>query len=60
MNQEAPENLISRDSVRETINKLIAERDAYVIQVNQQIAAQNGAIGILEGLLAPPELKEEN
>lgn len=45
------------DKARAQLAKLRADRDAYILQANQNIAAMNGAIEILEALLAP-ETKE--
>lgn len=46
---------MSEERIRARIAELRAERNALVVRVNQQIAALNGAIQALEGLLVPEE-----
>lgn len=43
-----------KESIIERIKQLEEERDHFVIQANQQIAAYNGAIGELQRTINPP------
>jgi len=48
------------ERIRARIEALKAQRDRFLQEANQQIAAANGAIGELEALLQPePEPKAE-
>ena len=47
-------SVISEKSILEKIEELKGQRDAYIAEANQNVAALNGAIQALEGLLAPP------
>jgi ElaB/YqjD/DUF883 family membrane-anchored ribosome-binding protein len=42
---------VTEKTVQQKIEELIEQRDRYVQEANQQIAALNGAIQVLEGLL---------
>ena len=42
-----------RERIRKEIANLTAQRDQYIVQANLQVAAFNGAIQALEGLLEP-------
>lgn len=44
--------------IKDRIAQLIAERDDYVVRANMNIAAYNGAIEALEGLLFTTEEEE--
>ena len=49
------------ERIRARIEALKAQRDQFVAEANQQIAAANGAIGELEALLQPePEAEKED
>lgn len=46
---------MTEDRIRKRIEEYKAQRDQFVQQANQQIAALNGAIQALEALLQPEE-----
>lgn len=50
---------LTEKDIKEKIEKIKADRDAYVLQVQQQMAAFQGAIQAYELLIAPPEEKED-
>lgn len=50
------------ERIKARLEALKEQRDRFVVEANQQIAAHNGAIGELEALLEPepePEKEEE-
>ena len=47
------------DLIRKRIAEIEAEREQFVAQANQQIAAFNGAIAALRALLEPAEAKPQ-
>lgn len=50
---------LTEKDIKEKIEKIKKDRDAYVLQVQQQMAAFQGAIQAYELLLAPPEETED-
>jgi len=51
---------VTEERIRARIEELKAQRDRFLQEANQQIAAANGAIGELEALLRPePEAEKE-
>ncbi len=50
--------MINESEITTQIEKLKKERDTYIAQANQQIAAYSGAIAALEQLIAPKEVKD--
>lgn len=56
--REEPKGGIA-EAARKRIAQLEAERDSFVMQANQRIAAYNGAIAELGALINPPAEKSE-
>ena len=49
------------ERIKARIEELTKQRDRFVQEANQQVAAANGAIGELEALLQPePEAEKED
>ena len=51
--------MITEERLRSRLEKLQRERDQFVQQANQQLAALNGAIQALEEMLEPEETEAE-
>jgi hypothetical protein len=49
---------LSEQDIKKKIEELKEQRDKYVLQVNQQLAAFNGAIQAYELLIAPEEKED--
>lgn len=47
--------VISKESLAAKIREVEKERDIYLAQANQQVAAFNGAIQVLQSLVDPPK-----
>jgi hexokinase len=47
------------DQLKDKLAEAIRNRDAFVEQVNRQLAAENGAIAMLEQLIADMEATDE-
>lgn len=52
--------MTSEERIRERIAEYTAQRDRFLSEANQQIAALNGAIQALEALLAPESQRQES
>ena len=51
---------MTEERIKARIEALKQQRDRFIAEANQQIAAANGAIGELEALLEPePETEKE-
>ena len=46
---------VDQETIKKRIDEIAAERDKYVAKANMQVAAYNGAIQALEGLLVPKD-----
>jgi len=53
------EEIISRESIVNKIEGLKNDRDNFLAQANNQIAALNGAISVLENILNPEKNDED-
>lgn len=45
--------MVTEEAIQQQITKISKERDAFLAQANQQIAAFNGALQALQQLLEP-------
>ena len=55
MKKQTTKESIEKQSIQEQLKNLIAERDDFLTQANQQVSFYNGAIQTLENLLTPVE-----